>query len=74
VYHERLIVKKLLVGIVMTTIELDDKLIGKILEIGHYLSPQKAIDTIVSDYIRLIRNKLPLLINYVLISIWLMKK
>ncbi len=36
----------------MTTIELDDKLINKILEIGHYQSPQKAIDTIVSDYIQ----------------------
>ncbi len=36
----------------MTTIELDDKLVNKILKIGHYQNAQKAIDTIVSDYIQ----------------------
>ncbi len=36
----------------MTTIELDDRLIDKILQIGHYQNAQKAIDTILSDYIQ----------------------
>jgi hypothetical protein len=36
----------------MTTIELDDKLINKILHIGQYQNAQKAIDTILSDYIK----------------------
>jgi len=36
----------------MTIIELDDKLINKILQIGHYQSAQKAIDTILSEYIQ----------------------
>ncbi len=36
----------------MTTIELDDKLITKIMKIGHYQNAQKAIDTILSDYIQ----------------------
>ncbi len=36
----------------MTTIELDDKLINKILQIGHYQNAQKAIDTILFDYIQ----------------------
>jgi hypothetical protein len=38
--------------IIMTTIELDDKLISKVLQIGHYQNAQKAIDTILSDYIQ----------------------
>ena len=37
----------------MTTIELDDKLINKVIKIGHYQNAQKAIDTILSDYIQL---------------------
>jgi hypothetical protein len=36
----------------MTTIELDDGLISKVLQIGHYQNAQKAIDTILSDYIQ----------------------
>ncbi|BCG63635.1 MAG: antitoxin [Methyloprofundus sp.] len=36
----------------MTTIELDDKLINKVIKIGHYQNAQKAIDTILSDYIQ----------------------
>lgn len=36
----------------MTTVELDDKLINKILKIGHYQNAQKAIDIILSDYIQ----------------------
>ena len=36
----------------MTTIKLDDMLIKKILQIGHYQNAQKAIDTILSDYIQ----------------------
>ena len=36
----------------MTTIELDDKLINKVIEIGHYQNAQKAINTILSDYIQ----------------------
>lgn len=36
----------------MTTIELDDMLINKILQIGQYQNAQKAIDTILSDYIQ----------------------
>jgi hypothetical protein len=36
----------------MTTIELDDKLINKVIQIGHYQNAQKAIDTILCDYIQ----------------------
>jgi len=36
----------------MTTIELDDRLIDKVIQIGHYQNAQKAIDTILSDYIQ----------------------
>ncbi len=36
----------------MTTIELDDLLITKIMKLGDYQSAQKAIDTILSDYIQ----------------------
>jgi len=36
----------------MTTIELDDRLINKVLQIGHYQNAQKAIDTILSEYIQ----------------------
>ncbi len=36
----------------MTTIELDELLINKVLEIGHYQNAQKAIDMILSDYIQ----------------------
>jgi len=36
----------------MTTIELDDLLINKVIEIGHYQNAQKAINTILSDYIQ----------------------
>jgi hypothetical protein len=36
----------------MTTVKLDDKLINKILKIGHYQNAQKAIDTILFDYIQ----------------------
>jgi len=36
----------------MTTIELDDKLINKIIKMGHYQNAQKAIDNILSDYIQ----------------------
>ena len=32
----------------MTTIELDDLLVTKIMQIGHYQNAQKAIDTILS--------------------------
>ena len=35
----------------MTTIELDDLLINRVIEIGHYQNAQKAINTILSDYI-----------------------
>ena len=41
----------------MTTIELDDMLISKILQIGHYQNAQKAIDTILSDYIETHQKK-----------------
>ena len=41
----------------MTTIELDDMLISKILQIGHYQIAQKAIDTILSDYIETHQKK-----------------
>ena len=36
----------------MATIELDELLINQVLEIGHYQSAQKAINTILSDYIQ----------------------
>jgi hypothetical protein len=36
----------------MIAIELDEKLINKVLSIGHYQSAQKAIDTILADYIK----------------------
>ncbi len=36
----------------MTTVELDDNLIDRVLQIGHYQNAQKAIDTILSDYIQ----------------------
>ena len=36
----------------MTTIELDDKLINTVIKMGHYQNAQKAIDTILSDYIQ----------------------
>jgi len=36
----------------MTTIELDDRLIDKVIQIGHYQNAQKAIDTILFDYIQ----------------------
>ena len=41
----------------MTTIELDDRLINKILQLGHYQNAQKAIDTILSDYIQTHQNQ-----------------
>lgn len=41
----------------MTTIELDDMLITKIMKIGHYKNAQKAIDTILSDYIQTHQNQ-----------------
>ena len=41
----------------MTTIELDDRLIDKILQIGHYQNAQKAINTILSDYIQTHQNQ-----------------
>lgn len=41
----------------MTTIELDDLLITKIMKIGHYQNAQKAIDTILSDYIQTHQKK-----------------
>ncbi len=36
----------------MTTIELDDLLVTKIMQIGHYQNAQKAIDTILSKYLQ----------------------
>lgn len=36
----------------MTTIELDDLLINKVIQIGHYQNAQKAIDNILSDYVQ----------------------
>jgi len=36
----------------MTTIELDDRLIDQVIQIGHYQNAQKAIDTILFDYIQ----------------------
>ncbi len=36
----------------MTTIELDDALIDKVLKIGHHQNAQKAINTILSEYIQ----------------------
>ena len=35
----------------MTVVKLDDLLINKVIQIGHYQDAQKAIDTILSDYI-----------------------
>lgn len=35
----------------MTVVELDDLLINKVIQIGHYQNAQKAIDTILSDYL-----------------------
>ena len=40
----------------MTTIELDDLLITKIMKIGHYQNVQKAIHIILSDYIQTNQN------------------
>jgi hypothetical protein len=36
----------------MTTIELDDKLIKKVIKIGDYQNAQNAIDAILSDYVQ----------------------
>ncbi len=36
----------------MTTIILDDDLINKVLEIGHYQTPEQAVIAILSDYIK----------------------
>ena len=41
----------------MITIELDDLLITKIMKIGHYKNAQKAINTILSDYIQTHQNQ-----------------
>lgn len=41
----------------MITIELDDLLINKVLKIGRYQNAQKAIDTILSDYIQTHQNQ-----------------
>jgi hypothetical protein len=41
----------------MTIIELDDLLINKVIQIGHYQNAQKAIDTILSDYIQTHQNQ-----------------
>ncbi len=40
----------------MTTIELDDLLVTKIMKLGQYQNAQKAIDTILSDYIQTHQN------------------
>ncbi len=40
----------------MITIELDDLLITKILKIGHYQNAQKAIDTILFEYLQTHQN------------------
>lgn len=36
----------------MTTIELEDKLIDKVLKVGHYQNAQKAISSILSEYLQ----------------------
>jgi len=36
----------------MTTIELEDSLINKVLKTGHYQNAQKAISSILSDYVQ----------------------
>lgn len=36
----------------MTTIELEDSLINKVLKAGHYQNAQKAISSILSDYVQ----------------------
>lgn len=41
----------------MTTIELDDSLVNKVLKVGHYDNVQKAINTILSDYIKVHQTK-----------------
>ena len=41
----------------MTVVELDDLLVNKVIQIGHYQNAQKAIDTILSDYIETHRKK-----------------
>lgn len=37
----------------MAIIELDDKLIEQVINIGHYQTAQKAIDSILADYIEM---------------------
>jgi len=41
----------------MTTIELDDNLVDKVLQIGRYQNAQKAINTILADYIQANQKK-----------------
>jgi len=41
----------------MTTIELDDKLINTVIKMGHYQNAQKAIDAILSDYVKTHRKQ-----------------
>lgn len=41
----------------MIAIELDENLINKVLTIGHYQNAQKAIDTILADYIKVNQQK-----------------
>jgi len=41
----------------MTTIELDDVLVTKIMKIGHYQNAQKAIDNILSEYLQTHQNQ-----------------
>jgi Arc/MetJ family transcription regulator len=41
----------------MTTIELDDKLINRVIKMGHYQNAQKAIDAILSDYVQTHRKQ-----------------
>ncbi len=36
----------------MVTITLDDNLINKVIAIGHYQTPEQAVITILSDYIK----------------------
>lgn len=39
-------------GAVMTTVILNDDLINKIVETGHYQSAQEAVETILADYMQ----------------------
>ncbi len=41
----------------MTTIELEDRLVDKVLKVGHYQNAQKAISSILSDYLQTHQKK-----------------